>query len=235
MAFSEFLVAIGEEALWDLVQSGDSKLLTAFGAKTRELLKTYLLVGGMPAAVETYVRTLSFGPLWRSSPLPGRRVIRPPRLTSLLNPPAASCRLKPRPSEIFRRSPSACTARSSRRRSPSGPHLRTRTKLTVYGIFRFGLLVRTAIVWFCRIRSQRGHLNPWHCRPLGLEIIVAIAKPCGNGRAGVPPPAADGGGTPSLPGFAIASVELMISSHETKGAWKYDKTGVQRKPVTRPR
>ena len=59
MAFSEFLVAIGEEALWDLVQSGDSKLLTAFGAKTRELLKTYLLVGGMPAAVETYVRTLS--------------------------------------------------------------------------------------------------------------------------------------------------------------------------------
>lgn len=59
MTFGEFLVAIGEEALWELVESGDLKLLTAFGAKLRDLLKTYLLVGGMPAAVEAYVRTLS--------------------------------------------------------------------------------------------------------------------------------------------------------------------------------
>ena len=59
MTFGEFLVAIGEEALWELVESGDPRLLTAFGAKLRDLLKTYLLVGGMPAAVETYVRTLS--------------------------------------------------------------------------------------------------------------------------------------------------------------------------------
>lgn len=59
MTFGEFLVAVGEGALWELVESGDSKLLPAFGAKLRDLLKTYLLVGGMPAAVETYVRTLS--------------------------------------------------------------------------------------------------------------------------------------------------------------------------------
>lgn len=59
MTFGEFLVAIGEEALWELVESGDPRLLTAFGAKLRDLLKTYLLVGGMPAAVEAYVRTLS--------------------------------------------------------------------------------------------------------------------------------------------------------------------------------
>ena len=59
MSFGEFLIAIGEEALWNLVESGDPKLLTAFGAKLRDLLKTYLLVGGMPAVVETYVRTMS--------------------------------------------------------------------------------------------------------------------------------------------------------------------------------
>lgn len=59
MSFGEFLVAIGEEELWNLVEGGDPKLLSAFGAKLRELLKTYLLVGGMPAAVEAYVRTLS--------------------------------------------------------------------------------------------------------------------------------------------------------------------------------
>lgn len=59
MSFGEFLVAIGEEALWNLVESGDPKLLSAFGTKLRDLLKTYLLVGGMPAVVETYVRTLS--------------------------------------------------------------------------------------------------------------------------------------------------------------------------------
>ena len=59
MTFGEFLVAVGEEELWRLVESGDAKLLSAFAAKLRDLLKTYLLVGGMPAAVDAYVRTLS--------------------------------------------------------------------------------------------------------------------------------------------------------------------------------
>ena len=59
MTFGEFMVAVGEEKLWQLVESGDAKLLSAFDAKLRDLLKTYLLVGGMPAAVDAYVRTLS--------------------------------------------------------------------------------------------------------------------------------------------------------------------------------
>lgn len=59
MSFGEFLVALGEGELWQLIETGDAKLLSAFDAKLRDLLKTYLLVGGMPAAVETYERTLS--------------------------------------------------------------------------------------------------------------------------------------------------------------------------------
>lgn len=59
MSFGEFLVAVGEEALWEVVVSGDAKLLNAFNAKLAGLLRIYLLVGGMPAAVEAYVRTLS--------------------------------------------------------------------------------------------------------------------------------------------------------------------------------
>jgi len=59
MSFGEFLVAVGEEGLWNVASSGDDTLLTAFGAKLRERLKTYLLVGGMPAAVAAYAATLS--------------------------------------------------------------------------------------------------------------------------------------------------------------------------------
>ena len=61
MTFGEFLVAVGEESLWQLVESGDAKLLAAFGGRLHDLLKTYLLVGGMPAAVDAYVKTLSLG------------------------------------------------------------------------------------------------------------------------------------------------------------------------------
>ena len=59
MTFGEFLLAVGEGNLEELVESGDAKLLSAFDAKLRDLLKTYLLVGGMPAAVDAYARTLS--------------------------------------------------------------------------------------------------------------------------------------------------------------------------------
>ena len=51
--------------------------------------------------------------------------------------------------------------------------------------------------------------------------IEAIAKPCGNGRAGVPPPAADGDGTPSLPGFAIASIEKRAVIGQRSGLAKH--------------
>lgn len=59
MSFGEFLVALGEEALWQAVESRDSKLLAVFGKKLAERLKTYLLVGGMPAAVDAYVQTMA--------------------------------------------------------------------------------------------------------------------------------------------------------------------------------
>jgi len=59
MSFGEFLTALGEGRLWELVESGDAELMKAFGEKLREFLKTYLLVGGMPAAVEAYVKTRS--------------------------------------------------------------------------------------------------------------------------------------------------------------------------------
>ena len=47
--------------------------------------------------------------------------------------------------------------------------------------------------------------DPLKDRELANRTIEAIANPRGKGRAGVPPPAADGDGTPSLPGFAIVS------------------------------
>ncbi len=59
MSFGEFLTAVGEERLWEVAQSQDESLVTAFGEKLRDLLRTYFLVGGMPAAVEAYVKTLS--------------------------------------------------------------------------------------------------------------------------------------------------------------------------------
>lgn len=59
MSFGEFLCAIGEETLLDVVQSGDAALVNAFAEKLKPLLKTYYLVGGMPAAVQAYATTLS--------------------------------------------------------------------------------------------------------------------------------------------------------------------------------
>lgn len=59
MSFAEFLVAVGEESLQKAVESGDPAFVNAFAEKLKSLLKVYYLVGGMPAAVQAYVRTLS--------------------------------------------------------------------------------------------------------------------------------------------------------------------------------
>ena len=59
MSFGEFLVALGESELWGIVETGDEKLLSAFGGRLKELLKVYFLVGGMPSAVDAYVQNLS--------------------------------------------------------------------------------------------------------------------------------------------------------------------------------
>lgn len=59
MSFGEFLVALGEEELWRVIVSGDAALITAFGGRFADFLKTYYLVGGMPAAVAAYVASVS--------------------------------------------------------------------------------------------------------------------------------------------------------------------------------
>ncbi len=59
MTFGEFLVANGEEQLWEIAKSADATLINAYADKLADLLKVYYLVGGMPAAVEAFVRTKS--------------------------------------------------------------------------------------------------------------------------------------------------------------------------------
>ena len=61
MSFAEFLCAVGEDALQKAAASGDAVLINAFAEKLKPLLKAYYLVGGMPAAVLAYARTLSLG------------------------------------------------------------------------------------------------------------------------------------------------------------------------------
>lgn len=52
--FSEFLEALNEKALVDLLASQDWKLITAFKTKYIQLLKQYYYVGGMPEAVFSF-------------------------------------------------------------------------------------------------------------------------------------------------------------------------------------
>lgn len=59
MSFCEFLEAIGEPGLVAVIASDDWQLVSSFGARLRELLKVYYLVGGMPEAVAAYAATLS--------------------------------------------------------------------------------------------------------------------------------------------------------------------------------
>lgn len=60
MTFGEFLAANGEESLWtDGILPGDGKLLDALRERLEDRLRNYLLVGGMPAAVEAFAATRS--------------------------------------------------------------------------------------------------------------------------------------------------------------------------------
>lgn len=63
MDFEEFLVALGQDYLCESIKTayyGISKLDSALHEKALELFRTYLLVGGMPAAVRAYVNTKDF-------------------------------------------------------------------------------------------------------------------------------------------------------------------------------
>jgi len=60
MCFCEFLESIGEESLVELLRKKDWKLIAAFGSKYADLLRKYYYIGGMPEAVDEYVRTKNY-------------------------------------------------------------------------------------------------------------------------------------------------------------------------------
>lgn len=57
MSFVEFLQAVGEEKLSQLISDKKMDLLSVFHDRVVALLKTYYFVGGMPEAVNTYTQT----------------------------------------------------------------------------------------------------------------------------------------------------------------------------------
>jgi len=60
LAFSEFLTAIGEEKLNDLVKSCDWKLIKVFKDKLIDYLKMYFFTGGMPEIVLEFSKDRNF-------------------------------------------------------------------------------------------------------------------------------------------------------------------------------
>ncbi|MBR4666431.1 MAG: ATP-binding protein [Lentisphaeria bacterium] len=56
LSFTEFLEAAGNRKLSELLKSGDWGLIGAFRTKFIELLRYYYFIGGMPEAVETFIR-----------------------------------------------------------------------------------------------------------------------------------------------------------------------------------
>ena len=55
LSFFEFLDAVGESRMVDLLQSKDWEMITAFRTKFEERLRQYYFVGGMPAVVSSFV------------------------------------------------------------------------------------------------------------------------------------------------------------------------------------
>jgi len=60
MTFAEFLEASGKTGLVQAVCGGDWVTVSALSSEYADLLKDYLVVGGMPEAVEVWTRTQSF-------------------------------------------------------------------------------------------------------------------------------------------------------------------------------
>ena len=60
MSFREFLVATGNELYQETLDAEDWRLIKDFASKYEELLKLYYVIGGMPEAVETYIKTQDF-------------------------------------------------------------------------------------------------------------------------------------------------------------------------------
>ncbi len=58
--FCEFVCAVGEEQLAQLLESDDYEMIDAYSAKYTELLKKYYYIGGMPEVVQTFIDTDDF-------------------------------------------------------------------------------------------------------------------------------------------------------------------------------
>jgi predicted AAA+ superfamily ATPase len=56
LSFFEFLEALGEDNLLQLLKKNDFDMISVFSSKLKELLKLYYYVGGMPEAVNSYVQ-----------------------------------------------------------------------------------------------------------------------------------------------------------------------------------
>ena len=59
--FLEFLSAMGNEALVELLISKDFSLITSFKGKYIDLLKQYYYIGGMPAVVASFIEDSDYG------------------------------------------------------------------------------------------------------------------------------------------------------------------------------
>lgn len=60
MNFREFLLAMGEDRLFEYVSNADYERVNEFSALYKELLKQYLCVGGMPEVVERFAEKRDF-------------------------------------------------------------------------------------------------------------------------------------------------------------------------------
>jgi len=60
MIFPEFLLAMGEEGLYDLLKLGNTGLINGYRDKFLERLRQYYFVGGMPAAVAEFSLSADF-------------------------------------------------------------------------------------------------------------------------------------------------------------------------------
>lgn len=58
--FYEFICAMGEELLAQLLETNDYDMINAYSTKYIELLKKYYYIGGMPEVVQTYIDTDDF-------------------------------------------------------------------------------------------------------------------------------------------------------------------------------
>ncbi|MDD2550089.1 MAG: ATP-binding protein [Bacteroidales bacterium] len=60
MSYYEFLNAMGQKDILEILQSNDWELITTFKSKYIELLRQYYFVGGMPEAVSVFTRDYDF-------------------------------------------------------------------------------------------------------------------------------------------------------------------------------